>query len=120
MLYPMHELGELHRGYFPDVLPCDEVVQRFLIQASTMALRTDLWLGELCQPALTTLILSLLILLAHKVGTQSIVREGEPLKVRVAIIIDHDIFLATIDDLFEEILWQGLDGGLYGDFVLRA
>ena len=68
-------MRQLHRSDLTDILPSDEVVQCFLIQAPTMTLRADLCTGELCHPLLCTSGTLLLFALCHEVGTEAIIRE---------------------------------------------
>ena len=79
-------MRQLHRSDLTDILPADEVVQGFLIQASTMALGADLCAGELCHPLLCASGTLLLFALRHKVGTEAIIREGYATQLCEAVV----------------------------------
>ena len=79
-------MRQLHRSDLTDILPADEVVQGFLVQASTMALRADLCAGELCHPLLCTSGTLLLFALCHEVGTEAIIREGYATQLCEAVV----------------------------------
>ena len=79
-------MRQLHRSDLTDILPADEVVQGFLVQASTMALGADLCTGELCHPLLCTSGALLLFALRHKVGTEAIIREGYATQLCEAVV----------------------------------
>ena len=80
-------MRQLHRSDLTDILPADEVVQSFLVQAPTMALGADLCTGELCHPLLCTSGTLLLFALCHKVGTEAIIGEGHATQLRKAVVL---------------------------------
>ena len=79
-------MRQLHRSDLTDILPADEVVQSFLVQAPTMTLGADLCTGELCHPLLCTSGALLLFTLRHKVGTEAIIREGYATQLCEAVV----------------------------------
>ena len=80
-------MRQLHRSDLTDILPADEVVQGFLIQAPTMTLRADLGTGELCHPLLRTSGTLLLFALRHEVGTEAIIGEGYATQLCEAVVL---------------------------------
>ena len=79
-------MRQLHRSDLTDILPADEVVQSFLVQAPTMTLGADLCSGELCHPLLCASGTLLLFALRHKVGTEAIIGEGYATQLCEAVV----------------------------------
>ena len=88
-LEPRGELGQLHRGYLPDILTVDIVVEGFPIQTPSRAFGADLSTGELSHPLLCILACILFICLSHEIGAYPVVGEGDTTEAREALILDH-------------------------------